>query len=71
MPAILTTTPPTVCRWAPGAEEYTATAGLTRRITDHLRVSLKYAYTQYNDWASGGNNNYYAQLVYTTLQYRF
>jgi hypothetical protein len=53
------------------AEEYTATAGLTRRITDHLRVSLKYAYTQYNDWASGGNNNYYAQLVYTTLQYRF
>jgi len=54
-----------------GAEEYTATAGITRRITDHLRVNLKYAYTQYNDWASGGNNNYYAQMVYTTLQYRF
>jgi hypothetical protein len=54
-----------------GAEEYTATAGITRRINPHLRVNLKYAYTQYNDWASGGNNNYYAQLVYTSLQYRF
>jgi hypothetical protein len=54
-----------------GAEQYTATAGITRRITDHLRVNLKYAYTQYNDWASGGNNNYYAQMVYSTLQYRF
>jgi hypothetical protein len=54
-----------------GSEQYTATAGITRRITDHLRVNLKYAYTQYNDWASGGNNNYYAQMVYTTLQYRF
>ena len=54
-----------------GAEEYTLTAGITRRITEHLRVNLKYAYTQYNDWASGGNNNYYAQMVYSTLQYRF
>ena len=54
-----------------GAEEYTATAGITRRINPHLRVNLKYAYTQYNDWASGGNNNYYAQLVYTSLQYQF
>ena len=54
-----------------GAEEYTATAGLTRRINSHLRVNLKYAYTQYNDYASGGNNNYYAQLLYTSLQYQF
>jgi hypothetical protein len=54
-----------------GAEEYTVTAGITRRINDHLRVNLKYAYTQYDDWASGGNNSYDAHLVYTTLQYRF
>ncbi len=55
-----------------GAEEYTATAGHhPENQLDHLRVSLQYAYTQYNDWASGGNNNYYAQMVYTTLQYRF
>ena len=54
-----------------GADEQTLTASLTRRITKNLRVSLKYAYTHYNDWASGGNNNYDAQMVYSTLQYRF
>jgi hypothetical protein len=47
------------------------TASATRRITQNLRISLKYAYTHYNDWASGGNNNYDAQMVYSTLQYRF
>jgi len=65
---------PGLCHGVPlgaGSEEYTLTAGLTRRITEHLRVNLKYAYTQYNDWASGGNSNYYAQMVYSTLQYRF
>lgn len=54
-----------------GAEEHTVTAAITRRINSHLRVSLKYAYSHYNDWASGGNNNYDAQMVYTSLQYRF
>ncbi len=54
-----------------GADESTVTAAITRRITEHLRVNLRYAYTHYNDWASGGNNNYNAQLVYTSLQYRF
>jgi hypothetical protein len=54
-----------------GADEQTLTASVTRKITKNLRVSLKYAYTHYNDWASGGNNNYDAQMVYSTLQYRF
>ena len=54
-----------------GADEQTLTASLTRRITQNLRVSLKYAYTHYNDWASGGFNNYDAQMVYSSLQYRF
>jgi hypothetical protein len=54
-----------------GADEQTVTASITRRITKNLRVNLKYAYTHYNEWASGGNNNYNAQMVYTTLQYRF
>ncbi len=54
-----------------GAEQYTVTAGITRRINPRLRVNLKYAYTQYDDWASGGNNNYNAQMVFTSLQYRF
>ena len=54
-----------------GANEQTVTASLSRRITQNLRVSLKYAYSHFNDWASGGNNNYNAQMVYSTLQYRF
>jgi hypothetical protein len=54
-----------------GAEEQSVTATLTRRITRNLRVNLKYAYSHYNDRASGGNNNYNAQMVYSSLQYRF
>ena len=54
-----------------GADEQTVTASITRRITQNLRVNLKYAFTHYNDWASGGNNNFDAQMVYSSLQYRF
>ena len=54
-----------------GADEQTLTASITRRITRNLRVNLKYAYTHYNDWASGGFNNYTGQMVYSSLQYRF
>ena len=53
-----------------GAQEHTVTAGITRRINPHLRVNVKCAYSQYNDWASGGNNNTTAEMVYTSLQYR-
>jgi predicted porin len=54
-----------------GADSHTVTAGITRRINPHLRVSVKCAYSQYNDWASGGNNNNTSEMVYTSLQYRF
>jgi hypothetical protein len=54
-----------------GADEQSVTATLTRRITRNLRVSLKYAYSHYNDRTSGGNNYYDAQMVYSSLQYRF
>ncbi len=54
-----------------GAEETSLTAAITRRINQHLRVNLKYAFSHYNDWASGGNNNYTAQMVYSSLQYQF
>jgi len=54
-----------------GADEQTLTASLTRRITQNLRVNLKYAFTHYNDWASGGNNNFDAHMIYSSLQYRF
>jgi outer membrane protein assembly factor BamA len=54
-----------------GAEEYGVTAGLTRRINEHLRVSLKYGYSHYTDSLYGGNQDFTSHLVYTSLQYRF
>jgi hypothetical protein len=54
-----------------GGEEYGITATLTRRISEHLRVSLKYGFSHYNDLAFGGNQDFTSQLIYTSLQYRF
>lgn len=53
------------------AEEYGITASLTRRISERLRVSLKYGYTHYADASYGGNEDFYSHLVYANLQYRF
>jgi hypothetical protein len=54
-----------------GGEEYGVTATLTRRISEHLRVSLRYGFSQYIDGAFGGNQDFCSHLVYTSLQYRF
>lgn len=54
-----------------GTEEQGVTASLVRRINKHLRLSLKYGYYRYQDELSGGQNNYEAQLLYSSLQYRF
>lgn len=51
--------------------QYSLTAMLTRRITQNLRWNLKYAFTRFDDYASGGNFSYDAHLVYSSLQYRF
>lgn len=53
------------------AEEHSVNATLTRRITNNLRWRLQYAFTHYQDFASGGAYDYDAHLVYTSLQYRF
>lgn len=53
------------------AEQNSISATLTRRINKHLRWNLKYAFTHYDDFASGGAYNFDAHLVYTSLQYRF
>jgi hypothetical protein len=53
------------------ALEHSVMATLTRRITPHLRWNLKYGFTHYDDFASAGAYNFKAQVVYTSLQYRF
>ncbi len=54
-----------------GAEEHGVTAGIVRRINKNLRLTVKYGFYHYTDDTSGGNNNYSAHLVYSSLQYRF
>ena len=54
-----------------GGEEHGITAAIVRRINPHLRLSLKAGYYRYQDQPSGGNNNYEAYGVSSSLQYRF
>ena len=54
-----------------GAEEYGVTATLVRRISEHLRLSLKYGFSQYSDASFGGHQDFCSHLVYSSLQYRF
>ena len=54
-----------------GAEQHSITAGLTRRVTKNIRWNLKYAFSHYTDDLYGGNRNFEAHLLYTSLQYRF
>lgn len=53
------------------AEEHGVTATLTRRLTERLRLTLRYGYFHYDEETSGGNGDYASHLVYSTLQYRF
>ncbi len=53
------------------AQEHGVTASLTRRLSDHLRLNLRYAFTHFEDLTSGGFNNFQAHLVSSSLQYRF
>ena len=52
-------------------QEHSLTATLSRRITKNLRWNLRYAFTHYEDFAAAGNFNFDAQVVFTSLQYRF
>jgi hypothetical protein len=54
-----------------GGQEHSVTVTLTRRISERIRLSLKYGYFRYLDEATGGNADFGANLVYATLRYRF
>ncbi len=54
-----------------GAEEHGITATMIRRLTERIRLTLRYGYYHSEDEPSGGQNNYDAQVVYASLQYRF
>jgi hypothetical protein len=54
-----------------GTEEHAVTAEIVRRLTENLRLSLKYGFYHYTDETSGGNNDFDSQLILATMQYRF
>lgn len=54
-----------------GAEEHGVTATIVRRISKNLRLTLRYAYFHYDEETYGGNNNYEAHTLFSSLQCRF
>jgi hypothetical protein len=57
--------------YGPGAEEHGITATIVRRLTERLRLTLRYGFFHSEDEVSGGHNNYDAHVVFSSLQYRF
>ncbi len=54
-----------------GAREHRFSITLNRRMSEHMRITLRYGFFSNRVETSGGNNNYDAHLVYSGLQYRF
>lgn len=54
-----------------GAEEHGVTAGVVRRLSQRVRLALKYGYFTSHDELSGGQRDYDAHMIYSTLRYRF
>ena len=54
-----------------GAEQHGLTAGIVRRISKNMRLTLRYAFSHYTDELYGGHRDFDAHLVYSSLQYRF
>ena len=54
-----------------GSEEHAVTATLTRRLSERLRLALKYGYYRYDDASFGANRDFGANLISASLRYRF
>ena len=52
-------------------QQHSVTATLSRRISKNLRWNIKYAFTHYQDFASEGAYNFNANVIFSSLQYRF
>lgn len=54
-----------------GAEQHSVTSTLTRQLTKQLRLTMRFAYSHFNDTANNGYGSYDSYLVSSGLQYRF
>ncbi|MDQ8197735.1 hypothetical protein QEH56_06220 [Pelagicoccus enzymogenes] len=48
-----------------------ASATYTRQLTDNAQLTLRYSYYDSEDKAAGGFNDYDAQVLYSSIRYRF
>lgn len=53
------------------AEEHGVTATITRRLSERVRLNLKYGFYHYAGESSGWKDDYEAHVIYSSLQYRF
>ena len=54
-----------------GGQEQAVTATLIRRLSQRVRLTLRYGFFHYTDDTYGGNRDFDSHLVYSSLQYRF
>lgn len=56
-----------------GTDNMSQTLGVTytRALSDRVRLTVKYAYTEYEDFVSGYQADYDAHMLYSKIQYRF
>jgi hypothetical protein len=54
-----------------GIEEHAVTATWTRRLSNRVRLAVKYGWYHYDDGAYGGNRDFGANVISATLRYRF
>jgi hypothetical protein len=54
-----------------GAKEHGVAATLVRRLSKHVRWKLRYNFYHYTDDLYGGNRDFDAHVVFSSLQYRF
>jgi hypothetical protein len=54
-----------------GSREQAVTATLTRRISQNMRLTVKYGYFRYHDTAFGSNQDFGANVIYASVRYRF
>jgi hypothetical protein len=62
---------PVAASFGSGAEEHGITATVVRRISERVRLTVRYGYYHSEDELSGGNNDYEAHVLFSSLQYRF
>ena len=54
-----------------GAEEHALTLSMAQRLADNVRWTLKYGVFTNQDALYGSHQDYFAQMVYTSVQVGF